>query len=162
MKIRGVGGSKFHQYLPPSIFFNGIALTNLSLIKEDQYSQTIQFLYPYFRGHKDKIFVIKWNPHEANKIVTVGVKHIKFWTQTGGGFTSVRGTFGNVSSLDTMMCVTFGRTADVCFTGGGNGSIYIWQGQSLSKAIKAHEGPLFAMHSLDKVSNLWRLHLYFC
>ena len=35
------------------------------------------------RGHKDKIFVIKWNPHEANKLVTVGVKHIKFWTQTG-------------------------------------------------------------------------------
>ena len=35
------------------------------------------------RGHKDKIFVIKWNPHEVNKLVTVGVKHIKFWSQAG-------------------------------------------------------------------------------
>lgn len=37
----------------------------------------------FFRGHKDKIFVIKWNPSDNTKLVTVGVKHIKFWTQTG-------------------------------------------------------------------------------
>ena len=35
------------------------------------------------RGHKDKIFVVKWNPFDAEKIVTVGVKHIKFWTMAG-------------------------------------------------------------------------------
>jgi hypothetical protein len=35
------------------------------------------------RGHKDKIFVIKWNPFDATKLVTVGIKHIKFWAQTG-------------------------------------------------------------------------------
>ena len=40
----------------------------------------------YFRGHKDKIFVLKWNPHDLDKLVTVGVKHIKFWTQTGNHF----------------------------------------------------------------------------
>ena len=36
-----------------------------------------------FRGHKDKIFVAKWNPFDNNKLVTVGVKHIKFWSQAG-------------------------------------------------------------------------------
>lgn len=41
------------------------------------------FCFLFYRGHKDKIFVIKWNPFEANKLITVGVKHIKFWTQTG-------------------------------------------------------------------------------
>ena len=40
------------------------------------------------RGHKDKIFVIKWNPHELAKLVTVGVKHIKFWTQAGEIYSS--------------------------------------------------------------------------
>lgn len=35
------------------------------------------------RGHKDKIFCIKWNPHGSEKLVTVGVKHIKFWNQVG-------------------------------------------------------------------------------
>jgi len=35
------------------------------------------------RGHKDKIFVVKCNPHHVDKLVTVGMKHIKFWQQTG-------------------------------------------------------------------------------
>ena len=35
------------------------------------------------RGHKDKIFSIKWNPHGNEKLVTVGAKHIKFWNQVG-------------------------------------------------------------------------------
>ncbi|KAI0227896.1 Echinoderm microtubule-associated protein-like 6 [Lamellibrachia satsuma] len=102
------------------------------------------------RGHKDKIFVIKWNPHDGTKLVTVGVKHIKFWTQTGGGFTSKRGTFGTVAKLDSMLCVTYGRTPDICYTGGSSGAVYVWVGLTLSKTIKAHEGPCFATHSLEK------------
>lgn len=39
--------------------------------------------YFYCRGHKDKIFVVKCNPHHVDKLVTVGMKHIKFWQQTG-------------------------------------------------------------------------------
>ena len=35
------------------------------------------------RGHKDKLFQIKWSPFDENKLVTVGVKHIKFWAQVG-------------------------------------------------------------------------------
>ncbi|XP_064621338.1 echinoderm microtubule-associated protein-like 6 [Lineus longissimus] len=102
------------------------------------------------RGHKDKIFVIKWNPYDLNRLITVGVRHIKFWTQTGGGFTSNRGTFGNVAKLDTMLCLAFGKDADTCYTGGANGEVYVWQGNVVARTVKAHEGPCFAMHSLDK------------
>ncbi|XP_077993248.1 echinoderm microtubule-associated protein-like 6 [Glandiceps talaboti] len=102
------------------------------------------------RGHKDKIYVIKWNPHNTDKLVTVGVKHIKFWTVAGGGLTSKRGTFGNVGKLDTMTCATFGKSPEITYTGGANGEVYIWQDVTLSKTVKAHEGPCFAMHSLDK------------
>lgn len=35
------------------------------------------------RGHKDKIFVVKSNPFRMDKLVTVGVKHIKFWQHSG-------------------------------------------------------------------------------
>ncbi len=38
------------------------------------------------RGHKDKIFLLVWSPHSSEQLVTVGVKHIKFWTQTGTTF----------------------------------------------------------------------------
>lgn len=33
------------------------------------------------RGHKDKIFATKWQPWERSGLVTVGIRHIKFWTQ---------------------------------------------------------------------------------
>lgn len=42
------------------------------------------------RGHKDKIFVIKWNPYDLNRLITVGVRHIKFWTQTGKVIRSIQ------------------------------------------------------------------------
>ena len=72
----------------------------------------------------------------------------------GGGFTSKRGTFGNVGKPDTMMCVTFGSDPLMTYSGGSSGNVYIWQELKLSKIIPAHEGPCFAMHSLDKVSVL--------
>ncbi|ESO87658.1 hypothetical protein LOTGIDRAFT_166239 [Lottia gigantea] len=102
------------------------------------------------RGHKDKIFVVKWNPFDGSKLVSVGVKHIKFWTQTGGGFTSNRGTLGKVAKLCDMLCVAYGKSDDLCFSGGSDGNVFIWQGLNLQKVVKAHEGPVFSMHSLDK------------
>lgn len=35
------------------------------------------------RGHKEKIFVVKCNPLLMDKLVTVGIKHIKFWQHAG-------------------------------------------------------------------------------
>lgn len=103
------------------------------------------------RGHKDKIFVVKWNPQNPEQLVTAGMKHIKFWTQTGGGFTSKRGTFGDVGKNETMMCVTYGKNSDQVFSGGASGKVYIWQGNVLKGAVQAHEGPVFAMQVLEKV-----------
>ncbi len=87
---------------------------------------------------------------------------------TGGGFTSKRGTFGNVGKPDTMMCVAFGSDPVVTYSGGSSGNVYIWQNLKLSKTIKAHDGPCFAMHSLDKVSgcilvikNVFKQHVFF-
>nr|XP_034966373.1 echinoderm microtubule-associated protein-like 6 [Zootoca vivipara] len=103
-----------------------------------------------FSGHKDKIFVVKCNPHHADKLVTVGMKHIKFWQQAGGGFTSKRGIFGNIGKQETMMSVSYGRIEDLVFSGSATGDIYIWKDILLLKTVKAHDGPVFAMHALDK------------
>lgn len=73
---------------------------------------------------------------------------------TGGGFTSSRGTFGNIAKNCDMLCLAFGKTEDVTYSGGSDGNVFIWAGTNLKKAVKAHEGPLFAMHSLDKVCKL--------
>ncbi|CAF1944366.1 unnamed protein product [Rotaria magnacalcarata] len=105
------------------------------------------------RGHNDKIFCLRWNPHDDDRFVTVGVKHIKFWTKAGGGMTSKQGVFGKAAGKQgkqNQMCVVFGKTVDSCITGGGDGSIYIWTGTALTKKIDdAHEGPLFAITAVQ-------------
>lgn len=35
------------------------------------------------RGSKDKIFVVKINPYVPDKLITAGVKHMKFWHKAG-------------------------------------------------------------------------------
>lgn len=70
---------------------------------------------------------------------------------------------GKVAKLCDMLCVAYGKAADVCFSGGSDGNVFIWSGITLQKTVKAHEGPVFAMHSLDKVgtSHSRRLKVYY-
>ena len=49
-----------------------------------------------------------------------------------------------------MMCITFGKTPNVCYTGAGNGSIYMWVDQKLTKVIPAHNGPIFAIYAQEQ------------
>ncbi|KAM9364927.1 echinoderm microtubule-associated protein-like 6 [Pholidichthys leucotaenia] len=103
------------------------------------------------RGHKEKILVVKCNPSFADRLVTVGIKHIKFWQLAGGGLTSRRGVFRRVSRLETMMSVCYGRGGEaLVFSGAANGDVYVWKEPLLLKTVKAHDGPVFAMFSLDK------------
>lgn len=37
----------------------------------------------FFRGSKDKIFVVKMNPYVPDKLITAGIKHVKFWHRAG-------------------------------------------------------------------------------
>uniref|UniRef100_A0A8C4H6J2 EMAP like 6 n=1 Tax=Dicentrarchus labrax TaxID=13489 RepID=A0A8C4H6J2_DICLA len=102
------------------------------------------------RGHKEKIFVVKCNPMLMDKLVTVGIKHIQFWQHAGGGLTFRRGAFRSVGRPETMMSVCYGRTEALVFSGAATGDVYIWKEPLLLKTVKAHDGPVFAMFSLDK------------
>ena len=101
--------------------------------------------------------MVKWDPHNPERLVTAGMKHIKFWTQTGGGFTSKRGTFGDAGKNETMMCATYGKVPDLVFSGGATGKVFVWQGNTLKSTVQAHEGPVFAMQVLEKVTCLCTL-----
>ena len=58
-------------------------------ILEERFSKSIRqtwffhFCIFIYRGHKDVIYNLEWNPYDVNKLVSVGVKHIKFWTLNG-------------------------------------------------------------------------------
>ncbi|XP_047191015.1 echinoderm microtubule-associated protein-like 6 isoform X1 [Scophthalmus maximus] len=101
-------------------------------------------------GHKEKIFVVKCHPVLMDRLVTVGIKHIKFWQHAGGGLTFRRGAFRSVGRPETMMSVCYGRSDALVFTGAATGDVYVWREPLLLKTVKAHDGPVFAMFSLDK------------
>ncbi|KAJ8246474.1 hypothetical protein GJAV_G00268220 [Gymnothorax javanicus] len=102
------------------------------------------------RGHRDRLFMVKSNPFRTDKLVTVGVKHIRFWQHTGGGLTHRRGVFGTLAKSETMMAVCYGRAEDLVFSGAATGDVFIWKDIRLVKVVKAHDGAVLAMYSLDK------------
>ncbi|KAL7992619.1 hypothetical protein Chor_016875 [Crotalus horridus] len=102
------------------------------------------------RGSKDKIFVVKINPFTPDKLITAGIKHIKFWRRAGGGLIGKKGYVGPVGKIDTMMCAVYGWTEEMAFSGTATGDVCIWRDIFLIKTVKAHDGPLFSMHALEK------------
>lgn len=49
------------------------------------------------------------------------------------------------------MSVCYGRSEPLVFSGAATGDVYIWKEPLLLKMVKGHDGPVFAMFSLDKV-----------
>uniref|UniRef100_A0A8B9D2A6 EMAP like 5 n=2 Tax=Anser TaxID=8842 RepID=A0A8B9D2A6_9AVES len=102
------------------------------------------------RGSKDKIFVVKINPYMPEKLITVGIKHLKFWRRAGGGLIGRKGCIGAMGRTDTMMCAVYGWTEEMAFSGTSTGDVCIWRDVFLIKTVKAHDGPVFSMHALEK------------
>ncbi|XP_017909358.1 PREDICTED: echinoderm microtubule-associated protein-like 5 isoform X11 [Capra hircus] len=102
------------------------------------------------RGSKDKIFVVKMNPYVPDKLITAGIKHMKFWRRAGGGLIGRKGYVGTLGKSDTMMCAVYGWTEEMAFSGTSTGDVCIWRDIFLVKTVKAHDGPVFSMHALEK------------
>lgn len=69
----------------------------------------------------------------------------------GGGLTFRRGVFRGLGPPETMMSACYGRSEGLVFSGAATGDVYVWKEPLLLKKVKAHDGPVFAMFSLDKV-----------
>ena len=79
-------------------------------------------------GHKDRIFMIRWNPFNPSQLVTVGVKHIKFWTRVGKSMESKRGILPKDKKNTTILAITFSHaepqdSEKFLFTGGSDGNM---------------------------------------
>lgn len=128
-------------------------------------------------GHSERIFVVEFRPDSDTQFVSVGIKHIKFWTLVGGSLIYKKGVLGSVedSRLQTMLSVAFGAvrsskvlkscvspaagfsfwSCSVCvvqnnltFTGAINGDVYVWREHFLVRVVaKAHSGPVFTMYT---------------
>lgn len=61
-------------------------------------------------GHAERIFVVEFRPDSDTQFVSVGIKHIKFWTLVGGSLMYKKGVMGSVEDgrMQTMLSVAFG------------------------------------------------------
>lgn len=124
-------------------------------------------------GHAERIFVVEFRPDSDTQFVSVGIKHIKFWTLVGGSLTYKKGVIGSVEDgrMQTMLSVAFGAVRlvtptqflgvtfgprlsfcvfqnNLTFTGAINGDVYVWREHFLVRVVaKAHSGPVFTMYT---------------
>ena len=65
-------------------------------------------------GHSERIFQAEFRPDSDSNFVTVGVKHVKFWTVAGGQLLGKKGIIAavpecpNMPKMQTMLSVAFG------------------------------------------------------
>lgn len=90
------------------------------------------------KGDTNKIFDVCFSAKPGeNTFATAGSKHIKFWypDQMKGE----KGLFQGKGEMTSFACVAYDNNG-VCYTGGCNSQIYVWNGKELSSTIKAHSG----------------------
>uniref|UniRef100_A0A8D0QME0 EMAP like 5 n=1 Tax=Sus scrofa TaxID=9823 RepID=A0A8D0QME0_PIG len=101
-------------------------------------------------GHTDRIFDISWDLYQPNKLVSCGVKHIKFWNLCGNALTPKRGVFGKTGDLQTILCLACARD-ELTYSGALNGDIYVWKGINLIRTIQgAHTAGIFSMNACEE------------
>uniref|UniRef100_A0A3Q2XTX5 EMAP like 6 n=1 Tax=Hippocampus comes TaxID=109280 RepID=A0A3Q2XTX5_HIPCM len=97
------------------------------------------------RGHPERIFAVEFRPDSDSQFVSVGVKHVRFWTLAGGSLLYKKGALGAAEDgrVQTMLAVN-----NLTFTGAINGDVYVWREHFLGRVVaKAHSGPVFAMYT---------------
>lgn len=99
----------------------------------------------------DTIIAAEFHPLDRNQIITVGKKHIAFWTLNQNGTLYKR--FGILELRETpkcFTCIAFTQSGDV-LTGDSNGNIIAWgRGTNTISCIRknVHDGPVFSLCSL--------------
>lgn len=61
-------------------------------------------------GHNQRIFVAEFRPDSDSQFVSVGVKHVRFWTLAGRALLSKKGLLSALDDarMQTMLAVAFG------------------------------------------------------
>ncbi|OXB75364.1 UNVERIFIED_CONTAM: hypothetical protein H355_009518, partial [Colinus virginianus] len=100
-------------------------------------------------GHNQRIFVAEFRPDSDTQFVSVGVKHVRFWTLAGRALLSKKGLLSSIEDarMQTMLSVAFGAN-NLTFTGTISGDVCVWKDHVLIRIVaKAHNGPVFTMYT---------------
>jgi len=103
------------------------------------------------KGDQNKIHDVAWDKKPGSKrFCSAGVKHIYFWDAAQSGGDKTKGLYSGAEQT-SFACATWDSDGK-CYTGGANGSIYIWggdDGRTCEGTIKAHKGFVSAIRFID-------------
>jgi len=121
-----------------------------------------------------RIFRCMFRPDSDSVFVTVGFKHVKFWSVAGSELIKRKGVLtdwnasGNkLKKMPTMLSIAFGQVrldiiiflilsdrigfffkGNVTYTGSMLGDIFVWKDNVLVRVVSsAHQGPIFTMYT---------------
>lgn len=103
------------------------------------------------KGGPDRIFDLKWSKLDYS-FCTAGVKHVEMWTfeESKSMLTKKKGILGGTAAMCNMTCC--GWISNFALTGGLNGKVYKWSGNTLLLANQIHKDQA-AIHSLNVVGD---------
>ena len=141
----------FHRRAVVSLSFDGTGRFLSSVGLDDDHSVAVydwqsRRMLANSKGDANRIFNVEYNPHDG-RIVTGGVKHIKFWVMEGGYLVGRRGVYGRVGGAATVLSIAFHPDGSA-LTGTQTGAVYQWAfggEQCLRKYDALHQGPLHDM-----------------
>jgi microtubule-associated protein-like 6 len=149
----------FHKRAVISVAFNSDGSKVASVGLDDDHSLAVYdwcagALLATAKGDTNRILDIQNNTsRDANPqtdFVTVGVKHIKFWSlENTGTLIEKRGLLGTKGEQKALLTVGF-TTLYSC-VGTADGEIYLFEGNKLTKVLDAHQRHLYALKGFGDV-----------
>ena len=139
----------FHLRAVNQLAFSPDGSKLLSVGQDDDNSLAIydwqgKILLTTSKVDKAKVTAVSWKNDQT--FVTVGPKHIKFWSISGRNVNGKRGVFGGQTKQEPLVSATFAyQNNQYCVTGSKSGNLYVWTGESAGKPIKAHNGEVAAL-----------------
>ena len=138
----------FHQRAVCALSFDGTGKFLASVGMDDDHSVAVydwqsRRMLANSKGDVNRVFNCEYNPHDG-RLVTGGVKHLKFWVMEGGYLVGKRGVYGRMGAVSTILSIAFHPDGST-LTGTQGGCVYQWADggeQCIQKFETVHQGPV--------------------
>ena len=95
----------------------------------------------------------------SNDWVSFGDKTITFWNEQGRNLNAKKAILGKDGTAQMFYCAitvpaSHGMMVSTLIVGTHDGSLYVFENKSMSKALKAHNGPVFALYCSGNVDQI--------
>jgi WD40 repeat protein len=129
----------------------------------DESQENVLVVYDYAQGStvikeehagKNRIIAIAFNPHvRAGEMsfVTVGVRHVRFWSMQRGKLVGRQGSYDVRGGSESMLSIAFtdpehvSGVKDITFTGSKDGRVFIWKDTKAVWNVQCCKGPIFCL-----------------